>query len=863
MVIVVNKIKEILKKIINIVKKNKYFFITFIVSSICVSVIYTFEHIKPFGNNSMLDVDFYHQYGPLLNELYDRIRSGESLLYSFNTGGGIPFYRNLLNYLSSPFNIILFLFKKENIIMAFSIIIGLKAILASCTMSLYLKRILKNDSVYITIFSLFYAFSGYFCAYYWNIMWLDGIVFFPLILLGINKLVDDNKPLLYTFSLAVMLLANYFIGYMVCISCAFYFLIYLIHRYRFKIKILLKKCLMFGLFSLLAGGLVAFLLIPLYKSLSSISATSDVFPSLPSFNFNPINYIFNHITGVNRTVFASEPLPLPNVYPGLLSLVGIILFFFNKNIHNKAKIIALCTILFFFLSFNVNVLDFIWHAFHVPNDLPYRYSFIYVFVLVILGCYGLYKSKECGTIIKSIGFSIILFLILLAFKFNFKNINDTKVIICIVLLLCYYLVLMVKKIPTKVTNILLIFIASTEAIFGISSNWEINHDIDTFMSDKSGYQELISIAKKEDNGLYRVEKTSNLTLNDPAWYDYYGISTFSSMAYENVSKAQRKLGLSGNNINSYYYQKYSTPIYNSMFNIKYLLGDYILNSYYTHIDSIDENNLVRYDYSTSLVYLVNNDIKNLNLIEYEPFYNQQEFVKYSTGLEGIYNDLQVKRLENATVQDENFYNKSNGEYYYETVGDKIIYYIDNPKSQNIYVYVNSSNIESFYADGKYYSINSDEYYIVDIGRLNKGEVKIELNLKEQSNCYVKFYAYSIEDEIFKRFYSKIKDECLNVKSYTDTSIIGTINASSNKTAFTSIAYDEGWNVYIDDKKVDTYILMDSYLGFDVPAGEHEISLEYVPSGLKIGVIISCISAVSIGIYIIILRKKEKLTKKIK
>ena len=206
MVIVVNKINKILRKIISIVKKNKYVFISFLVSSICVSVIYTFEHIKPFGNNSMLDVDFYHQYGPLLNELYDRIKTGESLLYSFNTGGGIPFYRNLLNYLSSPFNIILFLFKKENIVMAFSIIIGFKSIFAACTMSLYLKRILKKDSVYTTIFSLFYTFSGYFCAYYWNIMWLDGIVFLPLMMF--KSWMISNLVIKLLFLLSVQLLRH-------------------------------------------------------------------------------------------------------------------------------------------------------------------------------------------------------------------------------------------------------------------------------------------------------------------------------------------------------------------------------------------------------------------------------------------------------------------------------------------------------------------------------------------------------------------------------------------------------------------------------------------------------------------------------
>ena len=380
-------------KLLKFINSNKWTILAGLISLVCVSIIYTVNKIAPFGNNSMLDVDFYHQYGPLLNELYDRVKEGSSLLYSFNTAGGLPFYRNFLNYLSSPFNIILFLFKKENIVMAFSIIIGLKAVFASVSMSYYLKKAFKKDGLLTCLFGVLYAFSGYFCAYYWNIMWLDGMVFLPLIMLGINKIIDEDNPVVYIIFLAIMLFANYFISYMICIFSVIYFIGLFIYRGNFKIKNILKKILMFALSSVLAAGLVSFMLIPLAHSLSSISATGDTFPELSS-SFKISDFIFNHFTGVNRTVFASDTLPLPNVYPGMLTLVLILLIFMNKKINLKFKIMSLLIILFFFFSFNVTTLDFVWHAFHVPNDLPYRYSFIYVFVLVTLGYYSILRIKD-------------------------------------------------------------------------------------------------------------------------------------------------------------------------------------------------------------------------------------------------------------------------------------------------------------------------------------------------------------------------------------------------------------------------------------------------------------------------------------
>ncbi|UKI29303.1 MAG: YfhO family protein [Clostridium sp.] len=47
-----------------------------------------------------------------------------------------------------------------------------------------------------------------------------------------------------------------------------------------------------------------------------------------------------------------------------------------------------------FISFYIGQIDFIWHAFHVPNDLPFRYSFVYSFLFVIIAAYGLRSIKD-------------------------------------------------------------------------------------------------------------------------------------------------------------------------------------------------------------------------------------------------------------------------------------------------------------------------------------------------------------------------------------------------------------------------------------------------------------------------------------
>lgn len=851
-------IEKIKKNITN----NKWIYITFLISTIIISVIYTLSKIAPFGNNSMLDVDFYHQYGPLLNELYDRVKEGSSLLYSFNTGGGLPFYRNFLNYLSSPFNIVLFLFKKENIVMAFSCIIGLKVIFASGMMSIYLKKTFKKDGVLLTIFSVLYAFSGYFCSYYWNIMWLDGMVFLPLIILGINKLVDDEKPIFYTIFLSIMLIANYFIAYMICIFAVMYFFGYLFYRYGFSLKKTYKKIIIFILFSILAAALVSFALIPLYKALSSISATSDSFPELTlQFKFHEL--LFNHLTGVNRTVFASDELPLPNVYAGLLTFTGVILFFINKKINIRAKLLAFLILLIFVLSFNLNSLDFIWHAFHVPNDLPWRYSFIYVFIFITIGYYGILRIKDLKKSSVFASSFISLIIILLAYKFSFKNIDFDRTIINIIFVLLYLLIFLFtqfKKINKKIIYALIIIFVSAECIYGIDYNWNIDHDIATFMSDKNTYEKLISETTSKDNDLYRMEKTDYLTLNDAAWYNYKGISTFTSMAYESVSKFQRKLGLSGNNINSYYYKYYNTPIYNTMFDIKYLMGSYIENPYYSYLKTDGKVDLIKYNYSSSLLYGVDKKIKGYYPEEYNPFKNQSDFVSLTTNTTDIYTDVLVKNVIGGEITPSDFKNNSNGEFNYilDDGQDSITFMLDNKVNQNIYLYINGSNVNGFEVDDKYYSITSDEYYTVDVGTKEIGDVKVKINFKDNNDDgIIKFYAYAIDDDKFKEFYNEINKNILKVTSYSDTLIEGDVTLKSDKVMLSTIAYDTGWKVYVDGKSVDTYKIADSYLAFDIKKGSHKIKLVYYPDGMKLGVITSFISLAIIFIYAIFSDKKQK------
>ena len=90
----------------NIWKNYKNLLLTFICALGVIIILYVINEVAPFGKYSMLAVDFYHQYGPMMGEFYDRVKNSSNFIYSFNMGMGLPFFRNFFNYMSSFFNII-------------------------------------------------------------------------------------------------------------------------------------------------------------------------------------------------------------------------------------------------------------------------------------------------------------------------------------------------------------------------------------------------------------------------------------------------------------------------------------------------------------------------------------------------------------------------------------------------------------------------------------------------------------------------------------------------------------------------------------------------------------------------------------
>lgn len=866
--------------------KNRYVFLTTVLATACIAVIYVIFSVFPFGSITVMRMDLYHQYGPLFAELYDRIVEHKSLLYSWNTGGGSSFLGNYLNYLSSPLSFLIFLFDKEDISYAITFIVALKCILSATSFSYYLKKSFNKDNYFLSAFGILYAFSAYFLAYYWNVMWLDAMIMLPLIALGIEKIFKTGDIKLYTVSLVILFFANYYMGYMCCIFAVLYFFVCFINTYsndgklnenavyekKYSTKALMNNVFInrgvkFAFASIIAALICAITLVPVFMILKNSSATSGTFPQTFKSYFDLLDLITSHFALLETTIRSSGDNVLPNIYTGILTFILLPLFLVNNKIKLKEKATYVVLIIFFVFCFNNNCAEYIWHAFHFPNDLPYRYSYMYSFIIAVMGYKTILNFK--GIKVKDIaytGLAIISFVIICQKFLTNKMTNSTiYATIIFVTLWCGFLFLLKNKNAQKKTvSFVLVTFILCETIISSIVGLPLNQDNKNYKENYKTYTDAINYIDNKDSGFYRTELCYLNTRMDPAYYGYNGISVFSSMAYESYSQLQSSLGMQSNKVNSYTYNT-QTPVFNMMFNIKYLIqtdvslapSSNLYKKIYT--TSNKKSNVYESKYNLPIAYCVNSKIDDWVTDEGNPFEIQGDFVKLATGYSNVFKPVEYNSTDFDAVSGDDV--TENGTYWLEKSDSSSNYGTETVSLSptvdgNLYLYVKSSDIKTITVNSEKVSDitqNMEDAYILDLGYHNKGDevlVSLDASTMESESTSFDFYCYTADDTVVKNMYNSLAGNSLNVESYSDTTIKGTVNAKENCYLYSSIPYDDGWSVYVDGKKAETFEIGGTLLAIELTPGQHKIEYKYFPVGFLYGIIISAVTVFGLcGFYI--------------
>ena len=824
------KLKEKIKRI------HPMYYISFFLPLIIMIAIFAVRGIFPFGDNVYLRSDMYHQYCPFFSELWDKIRNGGSLFYSWEAGLGSNFTALYGYYLSSPLNWFIGFFPHNYIIELMNIIILIKLSLASTAFTYYIDKRFNTQNITISIFGMFYALSGFTAAFSWNLMWFDCVLLLPLVLLGLERLVNEDKGILYTVTLGLTILSNYYIAIMVCISLVFYFLVLLITMpVPEKKSVYLQKIGYFTLFSLLAGALSAAILLPELYALG-LTASSDI--SFPK----TLTQYFSAVTVLNRQLANTEVCigleHLPNVYCGVAVFLLYPLYIFNKKISLREKIAKSILLFVFIFAFSFNIPNFIWHGFHYPNSLPARQSFIYIFILLTM-CFDAYKDIKDysgSQIAKSFG----LFLIYLLWLDHTKGDNDPGYAILLVnaifMLLYVIIAFLYKKDKIKIHFIvfLLFCVSCIECTMNMEETGYSTTGRSAYFKDYDSVQTLTDELSQTDDSFYRIAKAFGYrSKNDAAWHNFNSASVFSSTAYAGITDLFGRLGLE-HSMNAYA-DHGATPLVYSMFDIKYILSNKQIKDDYTLelVDIVDSEYLYRAKYTLPLGYMVNKDInENWNYSTSNPFAVQNDFVLDNTGIFSLFTSI-------------DFIDKDKSGITIEVENDEHVYvYIANKSVKTAKVSIGDSN-ENFAG------INHGR--MIDLGWQTAG-TNIEIVDKDGEES-LNAMVYTMDTDKFIDAFNILNSQGLNVTAYSDTKLTGTINVNEAGILMLSIPYDPSWTLKVNGVKTDITEIAEALIGVELEPGEYTIELSFTPRGYRLGMLIS-ISSLFILFIVYCFYRKE-------
>lgn len=826
------------------------------------------QKVAPFGSRSISLVDSLHQYLPFFSEYRDKLLHEGSLFYTWNVAMGSNFMSLSAYYLASPFNLIFLLVGKEGIAAGFTIVAVVKIVLCAVTMTHFLsyKDGTKSRSIHIIAVSIAYALSNYIVGYYWNVMWLDCIFIFPLIMLGFVRLMENSDPKMYALSLFYALYCNYYIGFIICVFMVIWFFAYN-HK---KIKKFFMDGLRFALYSLIAGGMAAFMLIPAYKGIMLTASAGTKFPKWELYG--------NWLALLKQHLFLTMPITNQtfdggvNLYCGMLVVVAFFMYILSWKIKLTDKIRNVAVLALLMVSFNSVPLNFIWHGFHDQYGIPNRFSFLYIFVILVMA-YDVFKRTKAIKVFQVILSGLLAggFVILCKYEAGIS----TKIFVASLIAVAIYSVVCLLR-AAKVyrgrifhvvlTGVMMVEICAN-SIIGFYDNGSADFEkyYSTTPDVEAANKRIDAIEEEMDSGFYRRELMDSTVLDEVSWHNMKSIGVFCSTVLGEMTTLMGRLGFY-TGANEFLYMG-ATPFTNSIFNVKYLLyrdGD--LNNFdFDYVDTVNSVGIYENPYPLSIGFAVNDSVKNWSRDNSLPINNQNSLANAMTGYGGFFNsmvpdfvvssdtcDVSVNRNVITYTPEKSGKNGFMVSFFIETDGD---YYI-NCRGNHV------TKIR-FYINGEEYAYDRYQVQLFHLGELSAGDyISVEYcfdNVKAEKNT-ASIYMADFDREAYERVYNDLTENMLSVDSAEDGYVKGNINMPEGKTLFTSIPYDEGWSVYVDGEKTEYYALGGSLIGVDVSPGGHEIEMIYTPQGLYIGIYISLWSWVLLVALVIVMQKKEKSNK---
>ena len=821
-------------------------------------------NMYPFGQGSMAWCDMNQQGIPLLMNFKDMLSGKDNLFFSMQNAGGMSFWGVFCFFLSNPFSLLSVFVPKEEIIHFVNIMVILKLTLCSFTAAIYFRCCKKTTRGAITAsLSLMYALCGYGMLFYQNIMWLDVMYLFPVLMIGLEKLTKERKNIVFIISLSAITIMNFYLCYMVVVFILLYMTVWFISERQSEYH--REVCIKFLSGSVLAAMITAVVWLPSLIQVMSSGRLGSVSDTINSADF------LSHYETVLPLLFCTGCI-------FVVLLMQLLSREKKTKEHRRNLLLFLLTVIPFFIE-PVNIM---WHTGNYMS-FPARYGFITIFIGLICCADFLTDIGENNSEIKlkiqcimiPLSFALIYGYYFISQKLIDKDFEmltkytatlwgkkeslDGLARLFVLSVLCYLIILLLYRkqlIMKQVFAIMLVTLCCVEGMNSIRL-----YMVSPAVNNPKRTTDFVSLSemsdKIQDDNFYRVKTDCKAAdYNMTGALGYPSVSHYTSLTDHDFMVMQRLLGYStvwmksgsagGTELtNALYCIKYNITEGKATDNTVYTNNKYSINSISPYLglgifcssdfsggadipDSMTRAEIQQYIFENIF------DTDKKLITEYDYDKKKSTGISYSDNKYQLYNAAKVKY---------NIY-VSGRQSLYADCYDRFSNSLSEDYFEGLCVKVNGRTIKSKYPE-------ADANGLLKLGEYENEKITVEITANKKISCY-SFGIFGLDIDMLSDAINNTS--CADLR-YNGSKITGNVRTDSTKTCLLSIPYDDAFVVKVNGNKVPVKKVLFDLTAFELPAGENSIEIYLIPKGFVVGIIITVIGIVLLVVYI---RSRRKI-----
>lgn len=816
------------------------------------------EGFVPFGGRSFVVMDARIQYLDFFAYLKDVLEGHNDLKYSFSIGLGQSGIGTFSYYLSSPFNLLLLFFRKEQLVLFFDLVVVLKLCTAAAVMSFYLQKRFSGriHPCLVIILSCAYALMQFNIAQASNIMWLDGVYMLPLMMLGVYRVVRQGRMGLLSVSAALSVLFCWYTAGINCLFSAFWFLFeYAQGREEASGP---RETFFFPAFrytaAMLSGLLMSCALFyPAVRAMrEGKGAAFDWGMLSPGFRGNPLQIILNYSLGGISSENGGVSFYCGSVV--LIGCIGVLIL----SCREKKKLY--CVMLLFITAMCYwKPLYAAFSLMKYVNSYWIRFAYTCIFALVFMAASFFSRLRETRTEVPLVmaGFAYAACLFLLNMISNTYDTDRIWYSAAAAVLTAFLLSCRTLKGKQGLRS-------AVYACLLLLSVWELYWNTEylgmRYSGDENaGYmaytlaeeEQIRAIQSNDTEGFYRISQTSdrimkegNLTanLNEAMAYHYYGTGSYTSSPHNNQLVFLNGGGYREEGGCMSIVTTANIPL-DALLGVKYILSEREIQGLEL-LENIPaagekkawENPCV---FPAAFVYRPQGT---------HPEYEDNHFT-YVNALFGELSDGNTE-LFTAVPYSENRTGNTRIEYRFEDLDPGQTLYGNLAWRTNVEADI---DVNGAY-DQKYACWLSPGIFDIPVSGNTAGLV-----LEAEDTAGIgegRFYAFHPErlEELREQLDTSKADPRIFENGHI---VIDVVGAETGEHLFLAVPFDRGWEVRVNGQPAEPALFADTLYSIPLTEGESVVELDYHIPGLRMGILLSAAGLALLLAELLLQRKREK------